>query len=161
MICGCAGSSSPEFEPPSAAVIWICTAVAHEIEQIGVDAGPMAGMASRFKLECEKFERAYNLALAAGYSPKWLWDAAVVCGLQPVVAATVIEEARCPPEPPAPPRATSAAAAIPAIPAAAPEATRNPSPGQLRMKLMIQSTGGPGWWQWQRRGSTCPFRAAR
>ena len=142
-------------------MIWICTAVAQEIEQIGADAGPMAGMAARFKLECEKFERAYNLALAAGYSPKWLWDAAVVCGLQPVVAATVIEEARCPPEPPAPPRATSAAAAIPAIPAAAPEATRNPSPGQLRMKLMIQSTGGPGWWQWQRRGSTCPFRAAR
>ena len=104
MICGCAGSSSPEFESPSAAVIWICTAVAQEIEQIGVDAGPMAGMVARFKVECEKFEWAYNLALAAGYSPKWLWDAVVVCGLQPVVAATVIEEARCPLEPPAPPR---------------------------------------------------------
>ena len=44
-------------------MIWICTAVAQEIEQIGADAGPMAGMAARFKLECEKFERAYNLAL--------------------------------------------------------------------------------------------------
>ena len=106
----------------------------HEIEQIDADAGPMAGMAARFKMECEKFEQAYNLALAAGYSPKWLWDAAVVCGLQPVVAATVIEEARCPPEPPAPPRATFAANAA----AAAPEATPNPGPGQRRVKLMIQ-----------------------
>ena len=127
-------------------MIWICTAVAHEIEQIDADAsvgvgvfantyaGPMEGMAARFKLECEKFELAYNLALAAGYSPKWLWDAAVVCGLQPVVAATVIEEARRPPEPPAPPGATSAANAA----AAAPEATPNLGVGVRRVKLMIQ-----------------------
>ena len=120
--------------------------MAQEIEQIGADAGvgvgvfantcagPIEGMAARFKLECEKFERAYNLALAAGYSPKWLWDAAVVCGLQPVVAATVIEEARCPPEPPAPPRATSAANAA----AAAPEATPNLGPSARRVHLMIQ-----------------------
>jgi hypothetical protein len=135
-----------EFESPSIAVIWICTAVAKEIEQIGVDAvaqeieqigadaGPIEGMAARVKLECEKFEVAYNLALVASYSPKWLWDAAVVCGLQPVVAATVIEEARCPPQPPAPPGATSAANAA----AAAPEATPNLGPSARRVHLMIQ-----------------------
>jgi hypothetical protein len=99
--------------------------------------------------EDQKFELAWKLALEAGWTVKWLCEAAAICGIlqHPVEAATVIEEPSHHPEPlvgtwgslPQPlaaplaapaaaaiPGAAAAAAAIPAIPAAAPEAAPDP-----------------------------------